>query len=40
MTNEELDKKFKKIKSDLEEIKYINSKIQDINETTKIKEEK
>lgn len=37
MTNEELDKKFKQIESDLEEIQHINSKFEQI---TRIAEEK
>lgn len=40
MTNEELDKKIKKIKSDLKEIEYINNKLDEVvNVKTKNKEE-
>lgn len=39
MTNEELDKKIKKIKSDLKEIEYINNKLDEVvNVKTKNKE--
>lgn len=40
MTNEELDKKIEKIKSDLKEIEYINNKLDEVvNVKTKNKEE-
>ena len=40
MTNEELDKKIQKIKSDLREIEYINNKLDNIVNEEKNRKEK